>query len=1521
MSAASAQAGTVTPERPQGPAAMQDAARGTDDHAAKRKARRKTDRKPRRTTNRTARGKRPVGWRPYLCPTVRGFALILLAFGLWALAAWLDDRIPMVLALGSAILLVGSCVLTLCGWIPPIDGNGRFSRHGFLRFLSPRIVRSQARWSLLDAEGRTVAEESGPSLPGRRGWYSLRAWRCEWRDPFSLFEARRVVAKDSDLFNPATPIPPESGQGIVRQGERPGRTSSRDSLSPASVRDYSRGDPLRLISWHQSAHRGRLIVREGDEAIPSPVLVLDRSPGTDADRVTGTTAYLLHHLKVLHQSSFEASLPLLTDGPHLASDRRSQERLLATALPLPPESSPLPSALRGTLARAAQSGNQVIVVTSDPDSSLCLAARRGTMPFSQPASVIVAGHFPAKASSDTAAAPHAERRGAARRPAASAAGAASVAVIDQSGRTFALLRPKEGLPSRIVREIAVPLLASAGLIALTALPLHDLFGSGPWIPEMCTLAGLAILLSGVPRAIGVFRPSRPTRRQRRRTYFLTALAGTILLVLACLVCCLILRSLAFPGVRDTPRTAPGPGTGIGAASGTGVPNGPSDNATGRSARTPSGPGRLPSLWDMVSRGAESLLSLIPPVQTLPHEQAFLVVLSAGVSLLAFLLLLFLPAGGFALTLLPAVALAASSQITGTQTPVWQLALLTACAIALLWWTGAPSLRPLLPGILAIATCLASAFATPAVTLRTARNGLFGLSASSSFSDSGINPMVNLTRSLQLNSPTVAFTYQASGPMRFRLATLSDFSTGTWSFDQTLSAGTGLYSGSRRRGTDSTVMGYTTSARRPYPRQTALQRAIDGTRLLDRSDAQRRSGRGLWTDTQPGADARQRTAELLWRSQSGLTRSAQVRIASLQSRFLPVLGLPSRVDGIDASWQWTGDQVAFSTQSSALSSRVAYRVTGQYVPAVGAPSGLDRLDASVRLASDYRSRCVRAVQGVSEGYQRVAQAWNRYYGYYGYGSDGRGREPGSPQDAPKPPTNIQPTRAQSQALQHCVIDFADQNAFPTQQLIAGAGYGSLNSSANWMVDDDADSVYQSTAISYRGAFNSTNWKTVNGRAYREVPRDVPERIRNVVRTARRSKVPTDGRGARHEMAALRWLLRYFTESGFQYSLEAPGSSAQGNLQAISDFLRTKRGYCVHYATAFALLARMMGVATRVDLGYSSASSPVNSGADSVPEYATTQNQLHSWVEAYIDGIGWIPFDVTPGYTGAAARNRPGSVSEKDVQKARSQGNRQTGGSSSTADSDTTDSERSGSSDALNDTSRPSRDQQGSRRSETAHGPRDSTAPRTSRARTGAQDADSPSQAWSVLRLAAGILALLILLAALALAFPRPRRLLRKHRRIRLLRSLEVRMSGHRNGRSIRKDPQNRDHEHEHRRAHRRFWTLAWQEFLDAGRFAGVLPRGSRTSPTTLTIWDMVDRAIARVPSSRNFLLVLVAEAQAIAYGSPDDGHGTGQTASADAQSRKADAATTIGTSARKDDSVSGTPLTDDLLVFEKELTRP
>jgi transglutaminase-like putative cysteine protease/uncharacterized protein (DUF58 family) len=1414
-----------------------------------RTAHRRTRQAQRPATARTEKktSENHSGWRPYLIPTVRGFALILLAFGFWALAAWLGNRIPMVLTLACVILLIGACAVTLCGWIVPVNDHGQFSHTGFFRFLSPRVVSTQVRWSRLDADGETVAEESGPSLPQKRGWYRLRAWRCEWRDPFGLFEARRIIKQKSDLFNPTVPLPPESRHSTLHRGTRPGRISSRDSESPASVRDYTRGDPLRLISWHQSAHRGRLIVREGDEVLPSPILVLDCSQSADVDRVAGTAAYLLHHAGTL-QSSSATSSPLLTDGFHLTSDDRSNERLLATALPLQSRSSSLFSSLRGILSRAVQSGRNIIVVTSNPDSTLCQAALSGTTPFLQAADIVVAGHFSA-ASADTHTQDVDDH---------STKTAQSIASSTPADKFSTLRKPTEALFARIVRTLIAPLLAFAGLLTLTALPLHDLYGSGPWIAQMCVLMGLAILLSEVPRIISLFRTSVPTRHQRRLIFLITALAGVVVLLLVCLVCCLMLRSDLLTIKMSTSR---------------------------RARRAPTSE-RAPSLWVIAAAGTQSFFTLVPPVQTLPHEQMFLVALSTGISILIFLLLLFLPSSGFALTLLPAIALAVLEQMTGTQTPIWQLALLVLCAIVLLWWPGALNLRPLLPGFLAIVTCLTSAFVAPAATIQAARDGLFGYSASSSFSDSAINPMVNLTRSLQLNSPTVAFTYQSPEPLRFRLATLSDFSSGTWSFDQTLSSGMGLYSGSRRRNTNDSIMAYTTSARQPYPRQSVLQRAIDGTKLLDRADARRRTESNIWADTQPNASAREQTSELLQRTQAGLTRSTRVRIASLQSRFLPVLGLPSRVDGIDSSWQWTGDQVAFSTQSSALSSRVSYRVTGQYIPAIGTPSGLDGLEASLRLASDYRSRCIRAVNGVSAGYRRVGQEWRRYYSSNNQTSQNQNSSPR--------PERFQLTREQNQALQQCIIDFADQDAFSTQYLYPGMGYGNLNTSANWMVDDDADSIYQTTAISYRGAINSTNWKTVNGRAYRQIPANVPERVSDVVQTARERKVPTDGRGARHEMAALRWLLRYFTKSGFTYSLNVPGSSAQGNLQAISDFLRTKRGYCVHYATAFALLARMMGVATRVDLGYSSGSSPVADGnnTDSLPEYATTQSQLHSWVEAYVDGIGWVPFDVTPGYTGAAAHRRPSSVSEKDVQKARSQGNRQSANSSSSSNSSNEDRERLNLSDTRNNSSRSTDSQRTAQRSQSqnhssAAAPRHSARPQTR--------AHSTHHSFSggivALRIILCILALLILLIALALAFPLPRRLVRKYYRFRLLHVLEQSTS------------------HRHQKERRQLWTLAWQEFLDAGEYTGLLPHGSRRRPTTLTISDMIDRAVSAVPASRDFLHTLGGHAQAIAYGmaeKTDDSHPTDD--SRQDRTEPSDTPT---------DAV-GTPVTDALLAFEKGL---
>lgn len=66
---------------------------------------------------------------------------------------------------------------------------------------------------------------------------------------------------------------------------------------------------------------------------------------------------------------------------------------------------------------------------------------------------------------------------------------------------------------------------------------------------------------------------------------------------------------------------------------------------------------------------------------------------------------------------------------------------------------------------------------------------------------------------------------------------------------------------------------------------------------------------------------------------------------------------------------------------------------------------------------------------------------------------------------------------------------------------------------------------------------------------------------------------------------------------------------------------KRGYSVHYATTAVCLLRYFGVPARYASGYFL---PEDAG-EQVPE-----RFAHAWAEYYLDGVGWIPFEVTPGY---------------------------------------------------------------------------------------------------------------------------------------------------------------------------------------------------------------------------------------------------------------------------------------------------
>ncbi len=72
------------------------------------------------------------------------------------------------------------------------------------------------------------------------------------------------------------------------------------------------------------------------------------------------------------------------------------------------------------------------------------------------------------------------------------------------------------------------------------------------------------------------------------------------------------------------------------------------------------------------------------------------------------------------------------------------------------------------------------------------------------------------------------------------------------------------------------------------------------------------------------------------------------------------------------------------------------------------------------------------------------------------------------------------------------------------------------------------------------------------------------------------------------------------------------------------LESKQGYCSYFATAFVLLAQAEGLPARYVEGFCVPTNP------RVSETIVYSNMAHAWPEVYFEGIGWIPFEPTPGY---------------------------------------------------------------------------------------------------------------------------------------------------------------------------------------------------------------------------------------------------------------------------------------------------
>jgi len=101
-----------------------------------------------------------------------------------------------------------------------------------------------------------------------------------------------------------------------------------------------------------------------------------------------------------------------------------------------------------------------------------------------------------------------------------------------------------------------------------------------------------------------------------------------------------------------------------------------------------------------------------------------------------------------------------------------------------------------------------------------------------------------------------------------------------------------------------------------------------------------------------------------------------------------------------------------------------------------------------------------------------------------------------------------------------------------------------------------------------------------------------------------------------------IVRYL--SYYNYTM-TPGMAPVGK-DVIEYFLfESGKGYCVHFASAAALLGRCIGIPTRYVQGYLLDATLAGEHG----EYTVNEKQAHAWVECYFEGVGWIVFDPTPG----------------------------------------------------------------------------------------------------------------------------------------------------------------------------------------------------------------------------------------------------------------------------------------------------
>lgn len=163
----------------------------------------------------------------------------------------------------------------------------------------------------------------------------------------------------------------------------------------------------------------------------------------------------------------------------------------------------------------------------------------------------------------------------------------------------------------------------------------------------------------------------------------------------------------------------------------------------------------------------------------------------------------------------------------------------------------------------------------------------------------------------------------------------------------------------------------------------------------------------------------------------------------------------------------------------------------------------------------------------------------------------------------------------------------------------------------------DVAYTVRSLDVTPSASAVAGASASGGTQREVtaalPREVPARVRALAHEV------TGGHTTAGAKAQA--LETYLRSDRFTYST-APSAGVGDGIATIDDFLfRSRRGYCEQFAGAMAIMAREVGIPTRMAVGFV----PGTRNGDA---WDVTERDLHTWPELWLDGLGWVAFEPTP-----------------------------------------------------------------------------------------------------------------------------------------------------------------------------------------------------------------------------------------------------------------------------------------------------